>query len=49
VRRRGIDREPPRDVFDVRIEAAIFLDHDHGRALSLRRRPHQVTVDLALG
>jgi hypothetical protein len=44
-----LDREPSRHVLDMRVEAAVFLDHDDGGPLALGRGPHQVTVDRAFG
>ena len=38
-------REPPRHVFDVRIEAAVLVHDQHGRILARRRRPREIAFD----
>ena len=40
--------EPPRDVFDVGIEAAVLVNDEHGRILACRRRPREVALDRAV-
>ncbi len=49
-RQEVVERQAPRDVFDVRIEAAVLVDHEHGRAacpVALAGLAH-VRLDLAV-
>ena len=42
---KAFEREPPRDVLDVRIEPAVLVDDDHRRTFSLRLEPRQIAAD----
>ena len=45
----AFDREPARDVLEVRIEPAVLVDDEDDRALALGLGAREVAVDLALG
>ena len=38
-------RKPAGDVFEMRVETTVFVDHQHNRAAAFGLRPHQVAVD----
>ncbi len=43
---KAFEREPPRDVLDVRVEAAVLVDDEHCRALGAPFEPRQIAADL---
>jgi len=48
-RHETLQRQAPRDVLDVRVQASVFVNHQHGRQLGSARagRARQVAVDAA--
>ena len=48
-RQESFQREAPRDILDMRVEAAVFVNGNNGRTLALGRRANEVAVDLAMG
>src|SRR5262249_54301008 len=47
--KKALERKPPRDILDMRIETTIFMDDDSNGALALCFGSHQVAADLAFG
>ena len=45
----AFDREAPRHVLEVRVEAAVLVDHQHHRPFALGLGAGEVAVDLAFG
>src|SRR3954453_24109225 len=47
-RQESFQREAPCDILDMLVEAAVFVNGDHGRTLALGRGANEVAVDLAM-
>jgi hypothetical protein len=45
-REEPLHRDPPRHVLDVRIQAPVFMDHEHRRPRPASRRLHQIAFYL---
>ena len=42
------DRQPPRHIFDIGIEAAVFVDDQNAGSFRRVRRPHEIALDAAV-
>ena len=45
----ALDREPARDILEVRIEPAVLVDDEDDRALALGLGAREIAVDLPFG
>ncbi len=48
-RQKAFKRDTARDVLDVRIEPAVFMDDDHRRTLGFAPEPRQIAADPRAG